>query len=193
MYAARVQYNILDAEPGYYLQSTYYGSKNILAIGASVNTQSHAAGAGTSEWNASFDVLFEEKLSFAGDGVVTVEAAYYLFRRNGLGIAASGMNQFDLGEGEGTLFLIAFLIPTEIGWGKFQPHVRYQGFDGENANGLVSQWDFGVNYVMKEHNARVSLVYSVVNARNGANPIVAPGKIPLGRGNMVTIGTQVQF
>jgi hypothetical protein len=110
-------------------------------------------------------------------------------------VATSGLNNVDLGEGEGALVLVGFLIPVEVGWGKFQPHIRYQGFDGKFANCLESQWDFGVNYVMKEHNARVSLIYSIVNVRNAANPggLTGPPPTPLGRSDTILIGTQFQF
>ena len=36
LFAARVMLNLLDPEPGYYNQSTYYGEKNIFAVGASM-------------------------------------------------------------------------------------------------------------------------------------------------------------
>ena len=42
MLTARVTVNLLDPEPGYYNQSTYYGDKDILAIGAAVMDQNNA-------------------------------------------------------------------------------------------------------------------------------------------------------
>merc|ERR1711964_49924 len=42
MFSARLTVNLLDPEPGYYNQSTYYGDKDILAIGAAVMHQNDA-------------------------------------------------------------------------------------------------------------------------------------------------------
>src|SRR5690242_20305777 len=63
--AARVQVDLWDPEKGYYLNGTYYGGKNLLAIGAAVQAQSgNTASSG--------DFLLERKLP---DGsVVTVES-----------------------------------------------------------------------------------------------------------------------
>jgi hypothetical protein len=184
LYAARVQYNFLDAEPGYYLQSTYYGDKKILAVGLVANYQSNAAGtvaAPVDAGNVALDFLFEDKL---GDLVLTTEAAFYYFGRHGSG-ATPGT--FDTGAGTGFLASVAILLPGKIGWGQFQPHIRYQGFnEGEtSANNPVAnnqaRWDLGVNYVMAGHNARISLVYSVTS-------ITGPQEF-----GQIVIGTQFQF
>ena len=110
LYAARVQYDFMDAESGYYLSSTYYGDKKILAIGLVANYQSNAAGtAGNPKdfGNVAVDFLWEDK--FLGDGVATVEAAYYYFGRDGVSGATAGL--FDTGAGSGLLLSVAYLIP----------------------------------------------------------------------------------
>src|SRR5579862_9886394 len=88
LYAARVQYNFLDPEPGYYLQSTYYGEKKILALGLVGNYQNGAvlkpAGGVTAMGNVEVDFLFEERISALADGTITVEVAYYYFGRHGV-------------------------------------------------------------------------------------------------------------
>jgi len=133
LYSARVQYNFLDTEPGYYLQSTYYGDKKILAVGLVANYQGGGtgipAGGVTGMGNVALDFLWEDKV---GDGVVTVEAAYYYFGRHGFSgptTPGSLAGPFDTGSGTGLLFSVAYLIPGKIGWGQFQPHIRYQGFN----------------------------------------------------------------
>jgi len=185
LYAARVQYDFMDAETGYYLSSTYYGDKKILAVGLVANYQSNAAGsvaAPDAFGNVAVDFLWEDKL---GDGVATVEAAYYYFGRHGTGGATAG--PFDTCAGTGALFSVAYLIPGKIGWGQFQPHIRYQGFnDSETSTknpvaNNIARYDIGVNYVMSGHNARISLVYT-------HQDVTGPKEF-----GMFVVGTQFQF
>jgi hypothetical protein len=184
LYAARVQYDFFDDEKGYYLTSTYYGDKRILAVGLVANYQGRAAGTVANPvgyGNICLDILWEQKI---GDGVITVEGDLYYFGRHGF----DAINGLDVGSGNGYLFLVAYLIPGKVGWGQFQPHIRYQGFD-EIDSGTArnpapsnqSRWDLGVNYVMSGHNARVSMVYSRTD-------FSGPSK-----SGMLTIGTQFQF
>ena len=57
--AARVQIDFWDAEDGYYLNGTYYGDKNLLAIGGSTQVQSGKTA-------NTFDFLLERKLPNGG-------------------------------------------------------------------------------------------------------------------------------
>jgi hypothetical protein len=191
LYAARVQYDFMDPENGYYLTSTYYGDKKILAIGLVANYQREAAGTAVNPvamGNVAVDFLYEEKLGFLADGTLTVEAAYYYFGRHGYDAAIGGAGPFDTGAGTGFLGSVAYLIPGKVGWGQFQPHIRYQGFEEATA-GIArnptksneARWDFGVNYVMAGHNARISMVYSHTDFSGPAKQ------------GMLTIGTQFQF
>lgn len=176
LYSARVQYNFMDPEPGYYLQSTYYGEKSILAIGLVANYQGGAtlvpAGGVTSFGNVAVDFLWEQKMAVLADGTATVEAAYYYFGRHGIPAPPTGggpAGPFDVGAGNGVLFSVAYLIPGHVGWGQFQPIVRYQGFDHAPSTALnpvatdMSHYDVGVNYVMMGHNARISFVYTHID------------------------------
>src|SRR5215831_19306830 len=63
--AARVQIDLWDPEKGYYLNGTYYGGKNLLALGAAVQGQS-----GNTASNADF--LLERKLP--DSSVITIES-----------------------------------------------------------------------------------------------------------------------
>jgi hypothetical protein len=192
--AARIQYNFFDAEPGYYLQSTYYGEKRILAIGLVANYQGGATnvptGGVTSMGNVAVDFLWEEKMAMLGDGVPFVEAAYYYFGRHGIGEPATGggpVGPFDTGAGTGVLFAVGYLIPGKIGWGQFQPHFRYQGFNEASTSAVnptannKAQYDLGVNYVMVGHNARITFVYSHID-------VTGPKEF-----GQYVIGTQFQF
>ncbi|HZE99601.1 MAG TPA: hypothetical protein VE981_21525 [Planctomycetota bacterium] len=193
--AGRVQYNFMDPEPGYYLQSTYYGDKNILAIGLVANYQGGGTGIGagtgvTGFGNVAVDFLWEQKLSFLADGTATVEAAYYYFGRHGFSVPVTPGDLgggFDTGSGTGLLFSIAYLIPGKVGWGQFQPHFRYQGFNESETSGHNpvannhSSYDLGVNYVMVGHNARITFVYTHTD-------VTGPKEF-----GQYVIGTQFQF
>ncbi|HEX4348008.1 MAG TPA: hypothetical protein VHZ73_10570, partial [Vicinamibacterales bacterium] len=65
--AGRVQFDFWDKEDGYYLNGTYYGGKNLLAVGAAAQTQN-----GNNAWNVDF--LLEKKVP--GGGAATVESEY---------------------------------------------------------------------------------------------------------------------
>jgi hypothetical protein len=174
LYAGRLTYNFWDPEPGYYTSSTYYGDKKILALAITAQTQNNLiAGDKTSfgrewddkdffGWNA--DLLLERKLPSMGDGVLTLEGAYYDYDLDGAP-----------GDGEAFMGLAGWLFPQKYGPGQFQPHVRYQDFEDN------SQLDLGLNYVMRGHNARISLVYSDIDMDGATSK------------NQFLLGTQFQF
>ena len=170
LYAGRLAYSFLDAEPGYYGTNSYFGEKNLFTVGATFQTQKNGVGTALAKgdytaWN--LDALFETKL--AGGGVVTLEGAYYDYDTDGVtdvantNVLCSGINNCG-GATEGTAYLVtaAYLMPGTYGIGQFQPYVRYQEFDPE-VGSTTDQWDFGVTYVMKGHNARITAVYSDID------------------------------
>lgn len=166
LYAGRVVANFLDPESGFYNSSTYYGEKDVLALGFAIQHQSDVVlVAGTPEafTGYNFDLLFEKKLSEMG--VVSIEGAFYDYDLQGT-------------TGDGSAFLAqgAYLFNKEVGIGKFQPMVRYQDFRD------VSILDTGVNYIIRGHSARLNFTYSRMD------PGFGPSK-----SNQFTFGTQFQF
>lgn len=170
LFAGRVAYAFLDPEPApaYYTASTYYGAKDIFTVGLAFMQQSD--GVGTSALKDDYlaysvDVLFEKSL--AGAGVVTAEGAYYNYDTGNVVDAtpaqcatASLFNNCG-GKVEGTAYMLggAYLIPGDVGIGRFQPFVRYQKFEPDNA-AATKVMDLGVNYVIKGHDARITGMYS---------------------------------
>ena len=69
--AGRVQVDLWDPEPGYYLNGTYYGDKNILAIGGAGQVQ------GDDRTAYSVDFLLERKVGAGGAFTVEAEWAKY--------------------------------------------------------------------------------------------------------------------
>jgi hypothetical protein len=153
-FAARAVYNVLDPEPGYYNSSTYFGTKDILAIGAVFQYQPAPEGAPDDAANAlwNLDVLYEN--NFGGAGTLDVEGAFY-----GFGGADQGTSFFLLGS---------FLIEQKVGIGQFQPMLRIQraGWsDGDSFDGVVAPpdedasritVDGGIHYIINGHNARLA-------------------------------------
>ena len=151
--AGRVQLDFWDKEDGYYLNGTYYGDKDLLAVGVAYQT--------VDEDDAySIDFLLEKKLANAG--VVTVEAEYAMY--DGLGgypsPASFLVTPIGYEKEDGYYLLGAYLFPQVVGIGKFQVLAKY----GETS------YDFGpdvdqetlelnLNYIIKAFNARVSLFY----------------------------------
>lgn len=190
--AARVAYNFWDVEddPAYYTSSTYYGAADILTLAAVVQYQEDGVGtAGLRGDYTGFNVdgLMEKKVM--DGGAVTLEGAYYHYDTGGvidivpatIGANSPTDNVGGLQQGNGYLASAAFLFPEKVGWGKFQPVFRYQEFDADLTKIDSQQYDFGLNYIIDGHNARISAVYVIDQATHAADS------------NEFIIGIQAQF
>jgi len=171
LYSGRLEYDFWDAEGGYYRNATYLGEKNILALGASIQHQSNGVGSAANPGNLKVwdvDFLIEKKLS--GGYVPTFEAMY---QKTSLGAVDCGSgeagwpsclgNTGSIGgqiSGKNYLGTIALLFPQKIGWGYFQPFYRYQKQYRDVTSTSNKGQDFGVNYLIKGFNAKVSAVYT---------------------------------
>jgi hypothetical protein len=105
LYAARAQFDFWDPEAGYYLNGTYYGEKDLLALGLAAQNQD-------SKTLVSVDGLMEKKLP--DSSVVTVEAEYE--HDNGLSSTNTSKGWYGLG---------AYLFPQQVGIGKIQVLAKY--------------------------------------------------------------------
>jgi len=144
--ASRVQYDFWDAEGGYYLNGTYYGEKNLLAIGAASQVQNNKVA-------SNFDFLLERKLSSMG--VFTIESQYNNY--NGLGGYPSPYN-----KSQGGYVLSSYLFPKAVGPGKFEALGKWGKAEFRQANAPSYQQkttEINLNYIIKEFNARVMTFY----------------------------------
>jgi hypothetical protein len=144
--SARVMVDLWDKEAGYYLNGTYYGDKDLLAIGVDGQTSD-----GNKAYSADF--LLEKKLP--NFGVVDVESEYAKYDHFG-GYAGDTSN--------GYYILGSYMFPTVVGIGKFQPLVKYAHADytfdtGATHNDTQKTVDVELNYIIKQFNARLSLYY----------------------------------
>jgi hypothetical protein len=152
--AARVQLDFWDAEGGYYLNGTYYGDKDLLAVGVAAENVS-----GNNAY--SVDFLLEKKLG--GGGVVTVEAEYAKYDGlGGYGNPRTTTPSATYTSSDGAYVLGAYLFPQQIGIGKFQVLAKVAQAQFDYATGSDVDQDtteINLNYIIKQFNARISAFY----------------------------------
>jgi len=162
-----------DPEPGFYTGSTYFGAKNLTTISLVWHHEEDGVGVSGTPGDftgVSADILIERAL---GNGAVgTLEGAYYDWDTD---------NTFDntITQGESFLVLASYLMPgkTSIGGGiegRFQPYVRYQGFNRDmkndtNKTGYGSRTDAGLNYVIDGFNAKLTAYWQQDDDLSAAN------------------------
>jgi hypothetical protein len=144
--AARVQVDFWDKEDGYYLNGTYYGDKNLLAIGGATQFQSGNVA-------ATGDFLMERKVK--GGGAVSIESEFSYY--DGLGGYDGGYHR-----STGAYILGAYLFGQPVGPGKFQLLGKFAKADfelGKTADYSQKTGEVQFNYVIKQFKARVMSFY----------------------------------
>jgi len=148
--AGRVQVDFWDKEDGYYLNGTYYGKKNLLAIGLAGQVQ----GSNDTAWSADF--LVERKV---GGGAFTIESEYADYSKLG---GYNARYQRDRG-GYG---LASYLFPPVMGMtgnfelmGKFAGAKFTQGITPVDRDYTQKTTEVNFDYVIKDFNARIMLFY----------------------------------
>jgi hypothetical protein len=167
--AARVQIDFWDPEDGYYLNGTYYGDKNLLAIGGASQVQDgHTA--------STVDFLMERKLK--NKGVISIESEYANYNRLGGYDAAYAKSQ-------GAYGLASYLFPKKVGVGQFEILGKYAKAEfthGSRASYSQKTTEFNLNYVIKQFNARVMAFCQKMNFNRDHNDFWQAG-----------VGLQVQM
>jgi Phosphate-selective porin O and P len=151
VWAERLQVDLWDPEKGYYINGTYYGDKDVLALGVAAQQ--------LAKKNAyDVDFLMEKKLGDAG--MVSVQGEYAKYEFGG----------YTGNKSDGGFGLISYLFPQVIGIGKFEILAKYAKttYDFDDAAGIYlgsvgQKTDIAeIGYIIKEFNARVSLFYNKV-------------------------------
>jgi hypothetical protein len=148
--AGRVQVDFWDQEAGYYLNGTYYGDKNLLAIGVAGQVQ----GSDKSAYSADF--LMERKVP--GGGAVSVEAEWAKYD------ALGGYNP-QYTTNDGGYILGSYLFPQMAGPGRFEllgkyAHARFRdGITPLDFDYDQDTTEVNFNYVIKQFNARVMMFF----------------------------------
>lgn len=160
IWAGRVQIDLWDPENGYYLNGTYYGDKNLLALAGATQVQSGKTA-------TTGDFLMERKVP--GGGAFTIESEYS--RYNGLG----GYNS-SYAKSEGGYGLASFLIPKHGGTGNFELLGKYAIAEFTGGSGGAHSYrqntaEANFSYILKQFDARImsfyrNASYSAVTANN---------------------------
>ena len=143
--AGRVQVDFWDPEPGYYLNGTFYGERNILALGVAGQSQADNGSA------YSADFLMERML---GDGgAVSLEAEWTRYDRLG---------GYDprYRTSDGGYLLAAYLFPGSFGPGRFEVLGKYAS--ARFRTGVTPDYDqrtteLNLNYLIRQFDARVMI------------------------------------
>jgi hypothetical protein len=173
----RATYNFWTPEPGYYTTSAYYGAKDVLAVAFVARYEEDGAGTGVTNatqgdyFGWSVDVLMEKKLS--NGAVVNLEGSYY-------DTDTDDIDDGTITQGQSYRMLASYMLPNKMGWGKFQPYVRYQHATQDNAcaGALCGSANFGtrgimeggLNYIIDGHNAKIMSSYISDKASVNAEP-----------------------
>ena len=149
LFSGRLRLDLMDIEGGFWGNGSFFGDKDIFAIGVGGQFQKHGSAtmAGDKDWtDVNVDVLFEKKLG--GGSFVTGEGAYYHY-----GVLDGGIS-------DAWYILGAYATPT-MGVGSLQPMVRYQGEKVKGPGG-TTPWniDVGLAYLVKGPALRVVATYS---------------------------------
>lgn len=164
LYGQRFAYNFWSVEknPGYYTSGTYYGKGgDVLTVGVSNQYQEDGAGTAADPGNfrgTTVDVLMEKVLG--NNGVITLNGEYKNYGISGGYSQASrdAGGGFAMFEGNAYDFSGMYLFPQKVGWGQFQPYVRYVNVSPTGSSDRDA-FEAGTNYIIDGHNARVSLSY----------------------------------
>ena len=148
LFSGKLRLAILDAEPGFWGNGSYFGDKDILSfdLGGQVKgTQGLPAGSPT-YGEVNVDGLFEKKIP--GGSWFTAEGAYYHYN-----VASGSANN--------SLYVLAAFATPVVGVGNLQPMVRYQ-YASIKDNMGSNPWnlDAALAYLIKGPALRVIGTYS---------------------------------
>ena len=158
IWAGRVQIDLWDPENGYYLNSTYYGDKNLLAISGASQVQAGKTA-------TTVDFLMEKKAPIGG--AFTIESEYSRYNRLG-GYDAN------YPKSEGAYGLASYLFPKPVGMGKFQilgkyAIAEYTGRLSGPSSYRQNTGEVNFNYIIKQFDARIMSFYRHASY-NAVNP-----------------------
>ncbi len=162
--AGRLSLSLLDAERGWFNKGSYLGKKRVLSIGGGVDSQNgltlnEIEDQDSLAWTV--DCFFDHPI---GNGAVTVEAAYIDISK---GTVTQKEMYTDLAAGDdaSNWYVNGGYLINDVGPGGLQPYFRYETVDVDmkHKTHFISG---GINYIIKGHNAKVTLDYMHVDPKN---------------------------
>jgi hypothetical protein len=192
LFSGRLQLSLLTPEPGFYQRTTYYGYKDLIAIGIGGQFQKNGSAGSMANPMAGMgmpaapttlpvfdnysyvtgDLVIDKKLGDAGTlsfvgSVAKFDGDYQPWK-----------SHFQAG--------IGYLIPGVVGIGKLRPSIRYQGAKANGVDNLSSVIDAQIGYVIMPWFARVALGY-----RWSSTSYLAINKGATTKGNMIYLGITI--
>jgi hypothetical protein len=158
LYSGRINIALLGEEPGFWGSSTYYGDKDIVAIGGGFQYQKDGSGTidpaslnGTMDLKVFMgDLLAEKKI--AGAGTVSLEGAYY---------------HFDKGQpAKQAFYVLGSFLTDYVGVGKLQPLVRWQQTSAQSGGSKWTMLDAFVSYVIYGYGLKFAAGYQRTDLGN---------------------------
>lgn len=177
LFSGRLSLSLLNPEPGYRNASTYYGSKDVLALGAGFQHQRNGwaskdldpttklpvAWADFTELNC--DLFFEKNMGAAG--VMDLEGAFHKIWGS---YTPESISYF---------VLASYLLPIEVGPGKFQLLFRLQQAHDRETDATDALADAQLGYIVDGLRTRIALDYQY-------------SKVMGQTGNAILLGLQLQ-
>ena len=177
LFSGKLRLALLDPEPGFWGNASYFGDKDILSIDVGGQVQKNGSNLHDKNYeDVNADVLLEKKLG--GGSFATVEAAYYHFNQDSGGVSDS------------MYALLAYASPT-VGVGNIQPMVRFQ-WEKVKDNTADNPWnvDVGLSYLIKGPALRVLATYSHTKMLSAD---MTTGALANSNANSVQLGAQAIF
>jgi hypothetical protein len=149
LFSGRFRIALLDPEPGFWGNGSYFGDKDLFTInvGAQFQKNGSTTAAGAKDWtDINADVLYEKKLG--GGSFVTGEAGYYHY----------GVNDGAISD---MLYVLGAFATSPIGVGNLQPHARFQ-WEKVKGPSAPKPWnlDVGLAYLVKGPGLRALATFS---------------------------------
>ena len=162
-FTGRVQLNFFDPEPGYYNLSTYLGKKKTIGVGVSYDTQDDIAEDAVKGnvdykwWSA--DAFLDLPL---GPGFITAEVGYHDLDLDDATQLIDGgtIRNAKETQGNGWYAQAGYLIKN---W-NLQPWVAYANWNADNDRGSFYDWQGGLTYFFRGHNANIKAGYEYLKS-----------------------------
>ncbi|RJQ65846.1 MAG: hypothetical protein C4519_26940 [Desulfobacteraceae bacterium] len=163
-FAGRISASLLEPETGWFNQGTYFGKKQVLSLGAGVDSQKDLVFGAIQDDYLSWtvDLFYDQPL---GDyGALTFEGAYIDIKNIPNPIT---FTQQAAGDDASIISLKAgYLLPGKVGPGQIQPFAHWQKISvDESGKDDTDVYGFGLNYFLKGHANKISLDFALVDQK----------------------------
>ncbi|MGA2447453.1 MAG: hypothetical protein ABTD50_02115 [Polyangiaceae bacterium] len=180
-FVGRLSYNFVGPEPGYSPPATYYGERDVVAVGIAGQTQQHGALDLTTGGTRTMRIGIVDAIAEHVVPNVGTFSAWGQVYKFGDGYSFAKLNGQPVFAPEEAFSLVfSYLTPRPLGVGKLQPLVRLQ----QTLDPNWTIFDTALAYVLRKHSLRVVATYEHVD-RGSQGGVTS-------KENVVELGVQVQ-